>query len=412
MPDESTAVAKIKALLSEYDSLSAKYKKTAAEPKAEDYTLELFAILGWNRRGEEVIPQKKIRRATSSDRVDYSFKLAGSMKSSMYVEVKKFARDLDNPEWVKQAIEYGKNGGARWVVLTNFHQIRVFNSNFYSDVDNAELFSPIDLAADIEKPKVLERLMLLSRESCRENKLDEYAKDNKKWKESADIEELLTGTLLKIRKKWVQAIYEQNWRLYDEEKFVAEAIDSDVQLLFDRIIFCRILEDNGVDEDRKLRNEYEKWETDKRKQFYSEYLIPFFGKMSETYDSNIFKRNGLDSLKIKNEDFVAGIESFYKSDDGLSYHFDIIPTDVLGHVYENYLSYKVRMKGGKLATEEEMFERKRGGIYFTPEFLVDYLLRKHAWQEACAVQDYRTGALSIKVLDPACGSGTFLNPSI
>ena len=401
------AINSIKELVSQYQKLSQEYKKTAAEPKAEEYTLELLQILGWKTLGEEVIPQKKIKHAASSDRVDYSLKLIGSKKPSVYVEVKKFARDLGNPEWVKQAVEYGKNGGARWVMLTNFHKIRIFNSDFYADLNNAELFREIDLLVDVDNPKVMEQLFLISRESCEENKLDQYAKDHKKWKESADIEALLTGTLLKIRKKWVMAIYDQDWRLYQAEKHPAEAIDADVQLLFDRIIFCRILEDNGVDEDRKLRNEYEKWKTDKRRQFYSEYLTPLFVKTSEVYDSNIFKRNGTESLKIKNEDFVEGLESFYTNVDGLSYHFDAIPTDVLGHVYENYLSYRVRTKGGKLVIEEEMFERKRSGIYFTPEFLVDYLV-KNTLGKKLAQCKTTSQALSIKVLDPACGSGTFL----
>ncbi|EQD50254.1 hypothetical protein B2A_07370, partial [mine drainage metagenome] len=143
-----------------------------------------------------VIPQKKIKHAASSDRVDYSLKLIGSMKPSMYVEVKKFARDLSNPEWIKQAVEYGKNGGARWVVLTNFHKIRIFNSDFYADLNNAELFREIDLLVDVDNPKVMEQLFLISREACKENNLDQYAKDHKKWKESADIEELMTDLIL------------------------------------------------------------------------------------------------------------------------------------------------------------------------------------------------------------------------
>ena len=93
MTNEST-IDKITELVTQYQRLGHEYKKTAAEPKAEEYVLELLQILGWKTLGEEVIPQKKIKRVASSDRVDYSLKLIGSMKPSMYVEVKKFARDL------------------------------------------------------------------------------------------------------------------------------------------------------------------------------------------------------------------------------------------------------------------------------------------------------------------------------
>lgn len=391
--------------MAKYHNLSSAYKKSAAEPKAEEYVIELFKLLGWDSLTEEVIPQQKIKRASSSDRVDYSFKIAGFIKPSMYVEVKRFARNLDNPEWVKQAVEYGKNGGARWVVLTNFKQIRIFNSDFYSDFESAELFKTINLETDVETR--LEHLLLLSRDSCLENKLDEYAKLNKKWKESADIEQLLTKTLQRIRKKWVQGIYEQNWRLFEEDEDIANSVDQSVQMLFDRLVFCRILEDNGVDEDRKLRHEYEKWENDKRTQFYTEYLVPFFEKMGKVYDSSIFKSNGINDLRIKNEDFVEGFLSFYTNEEGLNYHFDAIPTDVLGHVYENYLSYKARLTGKKVEIEEEMYERKQSGIYFTPEFLVNYIVENTLGKRLAKCKT-AAEALSITVLDPACGSGTFL----
>lgn len=405
MIDKEGLILNIKSLLTKYRGLSSSYKKSAAEPKAEEYVIELFKLLGWDSLSEEVIPQQKIKRASSSDRVDYSFKIAGFLKPSMYVEVKRFARNIDNPEWVKQAVEYGKNGGARWVILTNFNQIRVFNSDFYADMDNAELFEKIDIAKDLDTR--LEHLLLLSREACFENKLDTYAKLNKKWKESANIEDLLTETIQKIRKKWVQGIYEQNWRLFEEEDDIADAVDQSVQMLFDRIVFCRILEDNGVDEDRKLRHEYEKWEGDKRAQFYTEYLVPFFEKMGKIYDSSIFKSNGINDLRIKNEDFIEGLLSFYTNEEGLNYHFDAIPTDVLGHVYENYLSYKARITGKKIEIEEEMYERKQSGIYFTPEFLVNYIV-ENTLGERLAKCKTSAEALSIKVLDPACGSGTFL----
>ena len=179
-------------------------------------------------------------------------------------------------------------------------------------------------------------------------------------------------------------------------------------MLFDRIVFCRILEDNGVDEDRKLRHEYERWESgNKRAQFYTEYLVPFFEKMGKIYDSSIFKSNGINDLRIKNDDFVEGLLSFYTNEDGLNYHFDAIPTDVLGHVYENYLSYKARITGKRIEIEEEMYERKQSGIYFTPEFLVNHIVENTLGKKLAKCKT-PAEALSIKILDPACGSGTFL----
>ena len=73
------------------------------------------------------------------------------------------------------------------------------------------------------------------------------------------------------------------------------------------MIFCGSSRTTALMREKTEKMNMKSGKQNKRKQFYSEYLIPFLGKISETYDSNIFKRNGLDSLKIKNEDFVAGI---------------------------------------------------------------------------------------------------------
>ena len=408
MTENADVIKKIQGLISEYQALSAEYKKKSAESKAEQYVLRLFDILGWNTLSEEIIAQKIIKHAESSDRVDYSFKAASSQKPNFYVEVKRFARELDKPEWVKQAIDYGKNGGARWVVLTNFNKIRIFNSDFYNDIDNAELFREIDLATDISNPIILDQLLLLSREACLRNALDEYGKQHKKWKESADVEDLLTITLINIRKKLSTVFYDQNTPLFEGEKNREAALDEAVQTLLDRIIFCRILEDNGIDEDRQLRREREKWEKDKRIQFYSKYLLPFFVRMADEYDSSIFNKYAkIDNLKVENDDFIPLFDLFYNSADGLRYYFDAIPSDVLGHVYENYLTYKTRKTPSKMKIEEEMYKRKQSGIYYTPEFLVDYLLQNTLGKKLSQCKEPNE-ALKIKVLDPACGSGTFL----
>ncbi len=405
--DRQEILNKLKVLVADYQRLSPAYKKESAEKKAEEFVLDFFEVLGWKRRSEEVIPQKKIRRVGVSERVDYSFKLAGALKPSLYVEVKRFSNKLEDAAIVKQAIDYGKNGGARWAVLTNFHTIRIFNSNYYDDPQNAELFAPIDLLKSLDDPLVLDQILLLSRQACTEERLDHYAKLHKKWKESADIEELLTKNLVHTRVELSKAMWEQNVPLFEGEKNREQKLDECVQLLLDRLIFCRILEDNGADEDRKLYHEYEKWEKDKRVQFYSDCILPFFNKMKGIYDSTIFETHKIDNLRIKNETFVEVFNSFYFTKDGLRYRFDAIPVDVLGHVYENYLSYKAKKTPSRTGIEEEMYKRKSSGIYYTPSFLVEYLVKNTVGKKLAKCKKPEE-ALRIKVLDPACGSGTFL----
>ena len=390
-------------------SLLEKYKKLdsfeESEKRSEEFIRSLFETLGWEWLSECVIPQKRVRGAMATTRVDYQFRKRSELRPSFYMEVKKFSNRLDSYEGRKQALDYGKNSGTRWVILTNFVKWRVFNSDYFDEPEHAELFE-FNLPDCLTNPECMQWLLLLSEEQGG-SVLDEYAKRHKKWKESADIEEMLTGQLLEARRKLSIAIKEQNLMKFDTGQNMEESVDYCVQMILDRIIFCRMLEDSGGDPDRKLRDALEKWKHgDMRTQFYKDFLCQFFLRMHDKYDSTIFDHDRIDRLSIKNEDFIPVLESFYvHPKTNLRYNFGVINTDVLGHAYENYLSWRATAK--KKGIEEEMYKRKQSGIYYTPKFLVDFLVRATLGEhlEKCKTPDE---VLKIRVLDPACGSGTFL----
>jgi len=404
MPSQEHLKEKIASLLKKHASVSGKHEES--ERKAEEFVLEIFEELGWNKLGTEVIPQKRIRRGAHTTRVDYSFKKDGDLRASFYVEVKKFSDNLENPLHIKQAIDYGKNSSTRWVVLTNFLKWRVFNSDYFNEPQHSELFE-FDIESILTNPEHIVWLLLFERKYGA-NALDDHAKKHKKWKETADITELLENHLLEIRKILTKIIYDQNKMKFDTGQDANESCEYCVQHIIDRLIFCRMLEDNGIDPDLRISNIYEEWKNgDKRIQFYKDFLCPFFLKMHEKYDSTIFDQDRIDRLSIKNEDFAPIFESFYTHPSGLGYRFDAIPLDVLGHAYENYLSFKLKRTEKRMDIVEGIYVRKQQGIYYTPEFLVDHLVRTTLGEKLKACKTVQE-ALKIRVLDPACGSGTFL----
>ena len=101
-------------LLRRYNNLPDKEKES--EKKTEEYIRPLFEKLGWDWLSSEVTPQKKVKGALKTTRVDYSFKKKGELRPSFYLEAKRFSDKLINPEHIKQALDYGKNSGNRWVV--------------------------------------------------------------------------------------------------------------------------------------------------------------------------------------------------------------------------------------------------------------------------------------------------------
>ena len=189
-------------LLKKFNALPDKARES--EKRTEEFIRDIFEKLGWEWLSREVTPQKIIKSALRTTRVDYSFRKIGELRPSFYLEAKRFSDSLENPDHIKQALDYGKNSGIRWVVLTNFVKWRIFNSDFFDAPEYSELFE-FDLNGCISNYEDLALLMLFSRENGG-IALDEYAKKHKKWKESADIEDLLTEQLMEARRKLGVAI--------------------------------------------------------------------------------------------------------------------------------------------------------------------------------------------------------------
>lgn len=54
----------------------------------------------------------------------------------------------------------------------------------------------------------------------------------------------------------------------------------------------------------------------------------------------------------------------------------MLPADILGQVYEQFLGKVIRLTAGHQAKVEEKPEvRKAGGVYYTPTYIVDYIVK-------------------------------------
>lgn len=89
------------------------------------------------------------------------------------------------------------------------------------------------------------------------------------------------------------------------------------------------------------------------------------------------------------------------------YEFSVLSADILGHVYEQFLGKVIRLTPGHRAKIEEKPEvRKAGGVYYTPSYIVNYIVERTVGE---ALKDKSpTDAAQLRIVDPACGSGSFL----
>lgn len=99
---------------------------------------------------------------------------------------------------------------------------------------------------------------------------------------------------------------------------------------------------------------------------------------------------------------------------GSPYHFGGLPVEILGTVYECFLGKVIWLTAGHQAKVAEKPEvRKAGGVYYTPAYIVGDIVRQTvgkliAGRSPAQLAGRRNGRQPLRVLDMACGSGSFL----
>jgi len=181
-----------------------------------------------------------------------------------------------------------------------------------------------------------------------------------------------------------------------------------VQRTIDRIIFLRICEDRSIEDYNHLMGICNGANIYKR-------LCEYFYRADERYNSGLFHfqkekgRSGYDELtphlNIDDAALKEIIGGLYYPDS--PYEFSILPASILGHVYEQFLGKVIRLTEGHRAKIEEKPEvKKAGGVYYTPEYIVDYIVDNTLVKMLDGKKPKQVE--KIKILDPACGSGSFL----
>ena len=373
------------------DGLAPHYKE---EETKKDLILPLFEALGWdtsNERAYEVSAEERVSRG----RVDYGFKINGVTK--FYVEAKALNENLDDPSLLKQAIGYSHAKGVTWAVLTNFDQIRILNAEWKETNPQRSVF--INLPAT-EYLSRFDQLALLARSAFApvQSQLDEEAE---KWGRKArkqPIDKQLLADMSQFRLSLSKEILRLNRpKLGDSE----EALDETVQRLLDRLIFIRVTEDRGM-EDRVLQP----LERDTSSRSLLKGLRQVFTDYDKNYDSRLFTPHLVDEIHVDDDVLRRVIRGLYETTDGLvAYNFADIPTDILGLMYEQYLGLLLRRTPKRAALQDGAAHRKEQGIYYTPTWVVDYIVK---FTIDSALQRKGADPATLRLLDPACGSGTFL----
>jgi adenine-specific DNA-methyltransferase len=408
------AKQEIASLVAKYESLPTRtLNRYDEENTKKDFVLPLFHRLGWE---VDNLTEVAAEERASNGRVDYAFKLGGV--SRFYVEVKPLREDLGNrTDWAKQAITYAENKSVTWAILTNFKQLMLFNTEWDEpNLDRARFLNLTchDYEADFAK------LWWLSKESIEKGILNEEARKVGALKPKLPVEKSLYNQLL----KWRTDLFNQIFHYQKDKGVNLRQTDELIQQFINRLVFIRYAEDRGIEEN-KLRAALHQWRSGGREGDLIDRIRDIFRNFASVYDSDLFPLlDAWDSVFVESDTLERIIDGLYERPTRLAgYDFAAIDADVLGAVYEQYLGYvaQVAQEQAKreaaqarlLGFEQPVFEleakrlkRKQQGIYYTPKFVVDYIVRETVGR--FLKERSHNEIVNIKILDPACGSGSFL----
>jgi len=380
----------------------------------------LFEALGWdvyNKNGysdqyKDVIHEFSLKTQEYSNAPDYLFKV-GTMKK-FFVEAKKpviYIKEDIHPAY--QLRRYAWSAKLPLSILTDFEEFAVYDCRLKPNQKDKASVARRLYYTFREYPDMWDDIhSKFSREAVLQGEFDKFAEGGTRVK-GTEVDDAFLREIEGWRDSLARNIALRNPRLSGGE------LNFSVQKIIDRIIFLRICEGRGIEEFKELHNLGGKTGIYK-------HLLNLFRNADKKYNSGLFHftkekdisediDNITPALSIDDKIFKDIIESLYYPKS--PYEFSVFGAEILGHVYEQFLGKVIRLTAGHQAKVEEKPEvKKAGGVYYTPAYIVDYIVKNTLGKKLEEIESKGEGkvkkmieeASKLRVLDPACGSGSFL----
>jgi len=384
----------------------------------QEFINPLFECLGWdmaNKRGhaeayKDVVHEESIKIGANMKAPDYSFRVGGSRK--FFLEAKKPAVGIKSDSGpAYQLRRYAWSAKLPLSILTNFAEFAVYECKKKPDQNDKAATGRIHYFRHTEYVEKWDEIAdIFSKDAVLKGSFDRYAEAGGR-RGTATVDSAFLAEIEEWRGQLARNIAVRNPTLSQRDLNFA------VQITIDRIIFLRICEDRGVEAYGQLQDLLRHTED-----VYAGLLTAF--KCADTkYNSGLFHfddEDGRDApdaltpgLVIDDKVLKDIIKGLYFPES--PYEFSVISADILGQVYEQFLGKVIRLTDNHTAKVEDKPEvRKAGGVYYTPTYIVRYIVEQTVGKllGPANVVDGATmtpkQARKLRVLDPACGSGSFL----
>ena len=380
----------------------------------QEFINPFFNALGWdiyNKQGyaeayKDVIHEDAIKVGSVVKAPDYCFCIGGTRK--FFLEAKKPAVNIKkdiSPAY--QLRRYAWSAKLPLSILTDFEELAVYDCRIKPvKTDSASKARTYYLTYTDYIDQWDEIALIFSREAVLKGSFDKYVESSKAKRGTAEVD---TAFLEEID-RW-REILARNIALRNPGLTIRE-LNFAVQHTIDRIVFLRICEDRGVELYGRLMSLKNGTQVYRR-------LCQLFRQADDRYNSGLFhfkkekdRTSSPDDLTldltIDDKTLKDIFKNLYYPDS--PYEFSVFQADILGQVYERFLGKVIRLTSGNRAVVENKPEiKKAGGVYYTPTYIVDYIVKHTVGELVNGKKPGPRGAVSkLKILDPACGSGSFL----
>lgn len=428
MPDQAAARAALQRLIDDYHNLSDADRAAMSEASVVRQFVDrlLEEVLGWPIKDPA---RYKYELHTQAGRPDLT--LIPESGLPVFVEAKRFGviaqleqtkysiRGVVTPDQLslpgmavdrtpeeQQAINYAFSNGGQWAILTNFEKLRLFNARrdwlVLSFENPAAYRDDFDLLWQLAYPNVLNgSLDALSNQRHAAEVDTAYLSFINEWRE-------------KLARDLVSRLDKNPWLLVNGQIDLLQ-LRAVVQRMIDRLVLMRFAEDHLVLPAGMIRSVHE--------MHVQSYLFDIdgmvdmmFRRFDEAHNSALFAYDLTDQASFSDE-ALAGLalrltEARYRA----------MPADILGNTYEQYLGKRLALEAGQVVTRDNLETRKKQGSYYTPQVIVRHLTDTTLGRclygtrngrpdgEPLPGETRQTSAdiRSLRVLDAACGSGSFL----
>lgn len=324
-------------------------------------------------------------------RPDYSFRLAGRQR--FLVEAKRPSVVIDSPRPIFQLKAYGWNADVRVGILTDFEQFLAFDCRYQPVL--AEPQTGLIPEFRLGYKTYVQNWDLLwdtfSREAVAAGSLARFDRVTVE-KGQLPVDVVFLADLGRWRERLARDLAKNNpsldiWQLNES-----------TQLTLDRLVFIRVCEDRGLEAEEHLRALLDADDP------YPRFLTAL-QPLRANYNGGLLDPDLADTLTVTPKVFKDIVRALYTP--WSPYRFDAIGVEILGSIYERALGSIVTLRSDRSVKVELKPEvRKAGGVYYTPQWVVDEIVRSTIDP---LIHRKRPAQLrNFRVLDPACGSGSFL----